>query len=71
MKMTMAFSRRPWRFYGALWRSNGVLVDGVLFAFEITDRVLILKLRHEPMIVTMHKPSAFVQPCSNPNVTMP
>ena len=33
---------------------------------EITGRILLSKLMHEPKIVTMHQPSVFFQPCSNP-----
>ena len=37
----------------------------------LTSRVLISQLEYEPMPLTMHQPSAFVQSCSNPKVTTP
>ena len=33
---------------------------------EITGRILLSKLMHEPKVVTMHQSSVFFQPCSNP-----
>mgnify|MGYP006890238202 CR=1 FL=1 len=68
----MALSRR--RFHcvvimGAM-RVHGADIALTAFFYsevvEITGRILLSKLMHEPKVVTMHQPSVFFQPCSNP-----